>query len=343
MSTKRSKRRSFTIHEKRQYVIEMEASGLSVRAFAAKINVNETVIRRWKESMPVFDENIKRSRKMRNKPRKKCGMHPELDIRVLEWVRFRNQKGIRVKDSFIQARAKAIREELLTEMDPGPEKQSLAKFQASRMWVHRFKKRHNLRSRRHTTTHTLPENFRQLSTDFIETVHQVIERYDIKRDFVLNFDQVPRYYEQDKSTTIARSGDREILLGRSSTSHKRFTWTPFVTASGKFALKHVLFSKLKNVPKHHASIRVDVNNTGMFSTEILKKTVDEAIQKVRGVLQMNEHILMILDSYGVHVKFEREQKAAYEAKKVHFVLVPPRLTGLNQPLDVVLNRSQKKW
>lgn len=108
MSTKRSKRRSFTIHEKRQYVIEMEASGLSVRAFAAKINVNETVIRRWKESMPVFDENIKRSRKMRNKPRKKCGMHPELDIRVLEWVRFRNQKGIRVKDSFIQARAKAM-------------------------------------------------------------------------------------------------------------------------------------------------------------------------------------------------------------------------------------------
>lgn len=138
MSNVRSKRRTFTVHEKRHFVNEMDGCGLSIRAYSEKVNINETVLRRWKKLMPIFDQNVKRSRKIRNKPRDKCSMHPEIDIRVMEWVRYRNQKGIRVKDSFIQARAQAVREELLAEMPASREKQNLARFQASRMWVHRY-------------------------------------------------------------------------------------------------------------------------------------------------------------------------------------------------------------
>lgn len=29
--------------------------------------------------------------------------------------------------------------------------------------------------------------------DFVEQVHQMIEAHEIKRDFIINFDQVPRY------------------------------------------------------------------------------------------------------------------------------------------------------
>lgn len=81
--------------------------------------------------MPVYNANIKLSQKIRYAPRKKSGQHPEVDRRVMEWINFRNSKGIRVKIAFIRARAMIVCDELLAEMQPGPAKQRLAKFQAS--------------------------------------------------------------------------------------------------------------------------------------------------------------------------------------------------------------------
>lgn len=97
--------------------------------------------------------------------------------------------------------------------------------------------------------------------------------------FFLYFLQVPRYYENDKASTIATKGSPEILLRKSSTSHKKFTFTPFITASGKFLIKHALFSNLKHIPKtYDQRCKVDVNATAMWNLGLVTKYVDEAVR-----------------------------------------------------------------
>jgi hypothetical protein len=154
---------------------------------------------------------------------------------------------------------------------------------------------------------------------------------------------VPRYYENDKATTIATKGSREILLRKSSTSHKKFTFTPFITASGKFLIKHALFSNLKNIPKaYDKRCKVDVNATAMWNLDLVQKYIDEAVRKCRGPFVKSD-VLIILDSYGVHIKFVKENEQYYAELGVHFAVVPPNLTGLLQPLDVCINRSFQEY
>lgn len=252
-------------------------------------------------------------------------------------------RGVRVKDKFIQAQCRSIRDHMIQTIEDGPAKELLKTFQASRIWLHRFKTRFGLRSRRHTTTHTLPEQFRTLSMQFIKEVHDKCTEYEIPRKRIINMDQVPRYYENDKSTTIAPKGTREILLRKSSTSHKRFTFTAFISADGKMLRKHALFSALKNIPQHDARCSVDVNHTGMWNDRILAKEILEAAKLCRGVFQARASVLIILDFYGVHTKFVNERGDEFKEMNIHFAVIPARLTGLLQPLDVCLNRSFQQY
>lgn len=106
---------------------------------------------------------------------------------------------------------------------------------------------------------------------------------------------------------------------------------------------HVLFSNLKNVPKHDKRCFVDVNKTGMWNESILKKCIDRAVSMNRTLFDLNAKILFILDSYLTHIKFVNEHKEQYEAKGVHFAIVPKNMTGLLQPLDVCVNRSMQQY
>jgi hypothetical protein len=129
-------------------------------------------------------------RKVRNIPRGRIVAFPEIDARLLEWVKARNAKGLRVKDKFIQIQARNIRDQLIAQTPDGPERDRLKTFAASKIYVHRFKSRNKLGSRRHTTTHTLPERFREVAIEFLESVHQKCLDFNIPRDRILNFDQV---------------------------------------------------------------------------------------------------------------------------------------------------------
>lgn len=339
MSSK--KRGSYTLKAKLDVLAMKEREGLSTRETAKRARLGETTVRRWVQQADRMKELAKSAkiRMIRRIPRKRIGQHPQVEKKTFNWIVERNKQGIRVKDKYIQMRARQARDECLATMDDGPEKEALAKFQASKIWMQRFKSRHHLASRRHTTTHTMPVGFRASAMAFIESVQDIIEEHDISRSRIINADQVPRYFETDKTSTITQKGTREVLLRKASTSHKRFTFTPFITASGKMIIRHCLFSNLKKVPAHDPKCRVAVNKTGMWNDNILKDNIDFAISACRTPFNQAAHVLIILDSYGVHEKFVRLNCDAYKARNVHFVIVPPHMTGLLQPLDVGVNRS----
>lgn len=335
------KRKSFTLQEKLQVIQQRKNSVLSGRAFSKSVGINEATIRLWmskEETLGTFKDSAI-VRKARKVPRKRIGFHPELDRLVHSWVKDRNDNGIRVKDRFIMMRAKQVRDELLAAGAQSGGRQALKDFEASKLWCHRFKQRYQLGSRRHTTSHRLPVDFRQQSVEFIRKVHRLCTEHNIQRGEIINFDQVPRYFEAARSTTITTKGSKEVLLGKCGNSHKRFTFTPFIGGSGRILIKHALFSKLAKIPKHNENCRVSVNETGMWNESVLKNNINEAIRLSRGLFNNNKPLLFILDSYGVHVKFVRLNEEHYKSMNVFFAVIPPGLTGILQPLDVAINRS----
>lgn len=307
--------------------------------YAKSIGVDERVVRRWKKEYPELVESLAKSRATRRIRQPKDGDYPDIEKLVEAWIVLRNSRGLTVKDKIIRWKALAVRDELAEKTVDPHEKESILGFRASKMWCYRFKKRKGFVSRRHTTTHSLPGDFREQSIAFIEHVKKMCDDYGISRDHIINFDQVPRYFESNMSTTITRIGTREVRLRKSSTSHKRFTFTAFITASGKVLYRHALFSGLVKMPKHHPRSNVSLNVKGMWNSAILKDSIDKVATLARSIFDKDKHLFFIFDSYGVHLKFVRENGEAYKQQNIHFAIIPARLTGLLQPLDVALNRS----
>jgi len=339
-----SSRKNYTIKQKLDILNEIKTGepGKSCRAIAKLHGINELVLRGWKNKKDSFLEAVSNPNICTRKSRRLAGggrqlEYAEIENKVLQWVLLRNEKGIRVKEKYIQLKALSVRNEIIAHND----NEELKKFQASLGWVERFKKRNSLISRRFTTPKKIPDNVDEICRSFIQNFHHIIAKLNVKAENIINFDQVPRYFECEPKTTITTKGTREVFLRKSSTSHKRFTFTYAITGAGKVLKPHLLFSGLVNKPNVDKQCLVDVNRTGMWNETILINFIADAIMTRRQSAFGREPVLVLCDSYGTHVKFvelEKEKKK-YAKHNIHFMLIPPNMTGLLQPEDVSLNRS----
>lgn len=262
---------------------------------------------------------------------------PELEKQLNAWILSRNEKGLRVKDKFIRAHMRNLRDEALSNPQSEKEKESLKKFDVSPMWLQRFKCRYNFVSRRETSCRTLPVDFVSTAKNFLADTRKLISDKKITRRHIYNFDQVPRYIELHNGSTITKKGTKNVTLKKSSSSHKRFSFTPLISATGEFVALHLLFSNLKNKPKVNNKCIVDVNKCGMWSQETIKNFFHEIAPKIQSPFK--EPCLIIMDSYSAHLKYWRENNEDFAKNNIYFAIIPPSLTGLLQPLDVAVNRA----
>jgi hypothetical protein len=215
-------------------------------------------------------------------------------------------------------------------------------FNVSSGWLRRFISRFNLVRRTRAKSHKIPSNYHSIAREFIAEVQEIIDKHNIQRANIFNFDQVPRYFDMESSHTYSTKGSKDVQVRESS--HKRFTFTPVISASGEFVLAHLMFSKLVKVPQVSEGCIADVNKTGMWSTPMVKKFIDDQlIPKIRS--RTDEPCLIIFDSYPAHLKFLNECiLQRYEDEKIFFKVIPPCMTPILQPLDVAVNRSfQQKF
>lgn len=241
-----------------------------------------------------------------------------------------NSKGLVVKDKYLKSKALNISKRL-----------KFNDFSCSGGgFISNFKKRNNLVSRAQTSCRLMPSNAKELALEFINTTRALIKSHDIKPKNILNFDQVPRYFEQENSKTLTVKGSKNVLLSKASTSHSRFTFTPIISADGNFVGKHCLFSNLKKVPKDtNKNVYVDVNKTGMWSEELTCAFFEKYILSRRETRFAKDPVLVIIDSFSAHLKLD----GRYNDRNVFVMFVPKGMTPLLQMLDVSINRSFQQY
>ena len=347
MTASSEKKHNYTVKRKLEILKIWRTSGISMRKTARQLGINESMIRRWKKDEAALKTVLEDHTQVVTRVRKMGGGRQPpfelLEARLAAAIEERNKLGIRVKDKHISLLALHEKDDLIAELLLDEEANAavikeLGNFKVSNGWRTRFKVRHQFVSRRHTTTHTLPQDFKQQARDFIQEVQVLIENKKVSPARIVNFDQVPRYFETENSSTITKRGTNEVFIKKASTSHRRFTFTPAITASGKIIGLHLLFSGLKNVPRVDERTVADVNHSGMWNCDILDRLIKKVLlKKVQTVFK--EPVLILLDSYGTHVKYVNDFSAEYEKQNVFFKLVPKNMTGLLQPLDVAVNSS----
>lgn len=255
--------------------------------------------------------------------------YPELDLLLKEWIYDRNKKGLVVKDKYLKKKALTIAREL-----------SISGFTCSGGFIDNFKKRHDLVSRVHTSCRVLPVNAKALAVEFIKSTREIINRHDIKLKNIINFDQVPRYFEQENNRTIIPKGTRNVKIAKANNTHARFTYTPIIAADGRFIGGHCLFSHLKKIPKDiNKGVFVDVNQTGMWGEELVASFIEKHILSRPETRFAREPVLLIIDSFSAHLKLA----GRYEKFNVHISFVPKGMTPLLQMLDVSINRSFQQY
>ncbi len=124
-----------------------------------------------------------------------------IDQKLYAWIMEQNQKGLVVKDKYLMYKALNIAVEL-----------DIEGFTASKGYISRFKKRNGLVTRAHTSTRSLPDNAKEIAVEFINKINNLIHKHSIQKRNILNFDQVPRYFEMESSRTLAKKGSRDVKL-----------------------------------------------------------------------------------------------------------------------------------
>ena len=125
--------------------------------------------------------------------------YPQIEEFLVATIRAFNAKGISISrpDLLIFAQEEAKRTQI--------------KFTGCLDWVHAVIIRHNFCTRKAATHVKVPdEKFNIVSTDFFQQIIDLVDKYGIPMDCVLNFDETPISQYPPHLTTITDRGAKKV-------------------------------------------------------------------------------------------------------------------------------------
>lgn len=75
----------------------------------------------------------------------------------------------------------------------------------------------------------------------------------------------------------------------------------------------------------------------MCNETVVERIIETIVKQCQSPFR--EPTFILFDAYGTHVKFVNDKGRAYEQKNVFLKIIPAKMTGLLQPLDVSFNRG----
>ncbi len=131
-------------------------------------------------------------------------------------------------------------------------------------------------------------------------------------------------------------GAKQVELVKAANNHRRFTFTPLISADGNIEKIHILFGNLKKIPKNlNTEVLMDVNKTGMWSKVLLEKYINNYLLKRVNTKSKGQMTLLLIDSFSGHLGLDNK----YKKDNLLIRYIPPGMTGVLQVLDVFCNRG----
>ncbi len=288
----------------------------------------------------------------------KYGSPVQIMSKINEWVMNRfteaRSKHYTVHDQTIRSwgmQAKA-------ELDP----EEIVSFNASGSWCKRVKKRFRIVSR--TITHRVSRNFsseeegiKKVANEFVHTTNDDIRRLNLPPCLVLNFDQTSCKKEAHPGRTLTWKNEKQVLgtVGsKTAITHANCAYLGASMAGDLLEPMYVLvsepsgefpasFYKDFKVPPNLVVFpgkTPNMNRNDLY--DFLKSAFWPSVGAMMDRADQKE-ILVMLDSWTCNKNPKPFDDTCPEGVTCHRAIIPPRTTGLVQPLDVGFFRPYKQF
>ena len=302
------------------------AEEIGNRATARELEVDESMIRKWRKNKQIMEKMPKKQRSCRRGKAK----YPALERSLKEWVVSLRNNGRAVTTVMIRLKAR----ELATQMNlPG--------FTGGPSWCHRFMRRNKLSVRTRTTVgQKLPDDWQERVEEFNNFLSRRRGELGVDSSHVFNMDEVPMSFDAPLSRTVDEVGAATIPI--STTGHEKTGFTVVLACSeaGK-KLKPMVIFKRKTMPKENLpnGVVVHVQQKGWMDRDGMIVWANK-VWRPRPVSFFERKSLLILDSFSAHI----DEGVLDILRKEHLTttaVIPGGLTKKLQPLDISVNRSFK--
>uniref|UniRef100_A0A674N516 HTH CENPB-type domain-containing protein n=1 Tax=Takifugu rubripes TaxID=31033 RepID=A0A674N516_TAKRU len=296
------------------------------RAAARKLNINESMVRRWKRQREELEQCKKTKKAFRgNKSR-----WPELENILEDWVSTQRADGRGVSTVQIRLKAKTIATE-----------KKIQDFKGGPSWCLRFMKRKGLSIRTRTTLcQQLHPEYEEQVANFQKFVQTKRAENSIGPDNIINMDEVPLTFDLPLTRTVNKKGEASVTLKTSGHERTHFTCVLGCTASGMKLSPMVIFKRI-TMPKEKLpkNIVVKVKTKGWMVESVIKEWLTECYGKRPGGFFHRKKALLVLDSMRAHIT--DSVKAAIKRTNSIPAVIPGGTTKYLQPLDISVNRAFK--
>lgn len=247
----------------------------------------------------------------------------DFDEKLINWVRQQRQKKLRVSRTMIQ------KEALTFSIDEN--------FKASNGWLEKFLLRHNLVSRRPTTTcQKEPEEYGEKIVDYLLFVEQ--RRRTSFYNYIFAADETAVYLDYSSSLTVEKKGVQEVPVKTSG--HDKLHVTVMLTArSDGFKCRPYILLKNKRpikeiVNKFKNQLYLCWAGRTFFNDEL----TSEYLQKIIGSSMFGKRLLA-WDSYRCHIS--DATKKQLKKLQIDTAVIPGGCTKFIQAPDVYWNAPFK--
>lgn len=347
-----SLRRSFSVKEKREYVVTVDAiiaTGATRRQACAMVNLPHNYYPRFKKVLSKIDDLEKNDGFV---PFKTNGIarkiHPGRPSLLQEIREDLSRFVFEIRQRGIQVSTRMIRQEA-SRLLPTFRGKSM---EAKKRVVTRFTKTMGLTHR--AATHTAQKNSdetQEESRHFIQMMKEKLVYYDPCD--VINMDQSPIPYSFHASRTLEMKGTKTVHVRSSTADTKRVTLAVTVDAAGKMLPPMLIF---KGTPNGRIANRefgtyperghYACQKKAWMDEEMMHKWIDLVLIPWKETTTPGVVPLLILDAYRVHMMGTVVNRV--QSLGIEVIHIPPGCTYLCQPVDVGINKvikcgMREKW
>lgn len=220
-----------------------------------------------------------------------------------------------------------------------------------RNWAFRFIKRMGFCFRAITKSTTkLKDNISEYVQKFFIITRKIILDKNLLFNLgnIGNADETPIFMEMSDKKTISVIGDKEIRVKTFNKSHIRITVMLTILANGKSLIPFVVFKGkpkgykevlLKKHPKVAAGYLYVCCQDNSWVDEPAMRLYLREVWFKESIFKTTKNTLLIMDRARSH--FSEEINDLFNKYDSNYVLIPPGLTSVLQPLDTHINKTFK--